>query len=132
MNLAGIVRGPISGVNPQIIAMWQPAAGGYDTLPDGTQVPIYKGAIQLCLQVQALSSTELQKLDGMNIQGIRRAVYIESQVAGVIRADQKGGDLLTFPEMPDGPQRTWLCATVLETWPDWVKVAVVLQRDKHV
>lgn len=129
MNLVGIVSSLVGGVNPLITANWLTSGESYTYLPDGTQVPTYKGGIQIPIQIQALTAQELSKLDGLNVQGVKRAVYIEGQAAGVIRCDTRGGDLLIFPDVPGGLNKTWLAVLALETWPDWVKLAVVLQND---
>ena len=65
----------------------------------------------------------------MNIQGIRRAVYVNGAWNGVARSDQDGGDLLVFPEHPGGPNKTWLVVLVAEQWPDWCKLIVTQQTD---
>ena len=126
MNMHGIVAGAVGAINPLITASVQ-ISTGYSTSSDGNQVPSYATPVNYQVQVQALAFKDIQQLDALNIQGERRAVYVPAQLAGVIRVDQKGGDLLTFAEYPGGPSHTWLVAVVLETWPDWVKVAVTLQ-----
>lgn len=131
MDLHGIVSGAIGTVNPFIMASIQ-MSNGYTKDAAFRQVPAYLPAINQLIQVQALSYNDLAQLDGLNIQGERRAVYLEGFWSGVIRPDSKGGDLLTFPETPGGPARTWLAAQVLEHWPDWSKLAVTLQDDLHV
>ncbi len=131
MDLHGIVSGYIGTVNPLILASLR-MSNGYTTLPSGKQVPAYLPAINQLIQVQALSSKDLAQLDGLNIQGANRAIYTEGFWSGVIRPDSKGGDIFTFPEVPGGPTRTWLVVQALETWPDWSKLAVVLQDDDHV
>lgn len=128
MNLHGIVAGAVAAVNPHITAQIL-ASDGYTTSPDGTQVPQYLPATDIKIQSQALQYNDIVQLDGLNIQGERRAVYLPGDWNGVVRADQKGGDLLRFPDHKGGPVRTWLVVLVLENWPDWTKVAVTLQDD---
>lgn len=126
MNLHGIVRGAITTVNPDVSASVQ-KSGGSTTLPDGSRVPIYPTPIPVTVQVQALTYNDLVHLDGLGIQGVRRAVYLYGSVMGVVRVDQKGGDKLIFPAgtLPEG--NVWLAAHVLEQWPDWCKIAITLQ-----
>jgi hypothetical protein len=131
MNLHGIVRGAIGSVNPEIIAQLY-RSNGYTKAPDFSQVPAYLPPEDVPVQVQSLTYTDLQKLDGLNIEGQRRAVYVSGRWSGVIRADEKGGDLLEFPDVPNGPMRRWLAVQALETWPDWVKLAVTEQTDLNV
>lgn len=74
-------------------------------------------------QVQALAAEEIQHLDALNIQGERRGLYINGRIDGLIRQDNKGGDLVTTT---DGV--VWLVAHMLEYWPDWCKAAIVRQN----
>lgn len=131
MDLHSIVSGAIGTVNPFILASIQ-MSNGYTIAPGGKQTPVYLSAVNQLIQVQALQHDDLVQLDGLNIQGERRAIYLEGFWSGVIRPDSKGGDLLTFPEYPGGPSRTWLVVFVFEHWPDWSKLAVTLQVDLHV
>lgn len=131
MNLHAIVAGAIGAVNPFVPATLQQSTG-YTTNADGSRDPTYSTRAISC-QVQALTYTDLTKLDGLNIQGTRRAIYVTGEAAGIIRVKQEGGDLVIFPDntLPEG--NTWLCAQVLEQWSDgagvpaWVKICVTLQ-----
>lgn len=127
MNLHAIAAPLIGVVNPHVPATLRRSTG-YTTAADGTQVPSYSDTA-IVAQVQALTFSDLQKLDGLNIQGVRRAVYFTGFAAGLVRPDQRGGDLVLFPTgtLPEGD--VWLCAHALETWPDWVKIAITLQND---
>lgn len=127
MNLQGITAGVIGVVNPLVDAQIS-ASTGYITQADGTRTPTYATPVDLKVQVQALQYNDIVQLDGLNVQGERRAVYLQGDWNGVVRADQKGGDLLSFPDHPGGPARDWLVVFVFENWPDWTKVAVTLQN----
>jgi hypothetical protein len=128
VNLQGIVAPLIGAINPPIICTLQVSAG-YTIGPDGTQTPAYTTVTGLSGQVQPLSYTDLMKLDGLNIQGTRRKVYLNGNFEGIDRQAVKGGDLLTMPTLPDfaGPT-TWLVVQVLEWWQDWCALAVTLQN----
>lgn len=121
MNLHGIVSGIISTVNPMITATLEQSTG-YTTNDDGTQVPSYAAPVRASVQVQALSSDELRLVEGLNQQGNKQAVYLNGNWQGLVRPDRRGGDLLKI----NGD--TYLVLTVLENWPDWTKLAVVLQN----
>jgi hypothetical protein len=125
VNLHGIVSGAISAVNPFVAATVQRSTG-YTTNSDGSRVPTYT-TFSVSVQMQALTYTDLRELDALNITGKRRKIYLSGDVEGIIRADQRGGDLIVFPTgtLPEG--NTWLAAYVLENWPDWVSVAITLQ-----
>ncbi len=131
MDLHSIVSGAIGTINPFILASIQ-MSNGYTTNAAGLQQPQYFSPINQSIQVQALQYNDIVQLDGLNIQGERRKVYIEGFWSGVIRADSRGGDLFTFPEYPGGPSRTWLVVFVFEHWPDWSSLALTLQDDLHV
>lgn len=121
MNLHQIVSGNIQAINPYIKLIVQ-VSTGYTTNPDGSRVPTYAKSQIVFGDVQALQYTDIIQLDALNIQGERRKIYINGQVDGLVRVDNKGGDLITDP---DG--KVWLVAMVLEYWHDWVSVAVTLQ-----
>lgn len=127
MNLRGLVNTYTRGINPNTRAT-RKRSNGYNTDAAGKRTPIYDDC-PVTLQVQALSFGDLQQLDGLNIQGTRRAIYTNGVLSGVIRVAQKGGDLIVFPAgvMPEG--NTWLCVHVLEQWGPWCKVAITLQND---
>lgn len=121
MNLHSIVRSAISSVNPDI-SVQVTFSTGYTTTPAGKRAPSYSSPVAMTAQVQALTSTDLRKLDGLNIQGSMRTIYLSGSLTGVSRLQQKGGDLVT---LPDGT--IYLTTMVIEQWPDWVKVAVTQQ-----
>ena len=121
MNLHSIVSGAIGSINPLVPLIFQTSAG-YAQSADGTPVPQYNRPVTVLGQIQELQDSEIRQLDSLNIQGQRRKVYINGQVDGLVRVNQQGGDILTAP---DGT--VWLVAVVLEYWPDWCSLAVVLQ-----
>lgn len=131
LNLHAIVRGAINTVNPDLAGFYY-ASNGYATNTAGARTPAYiKTPMQL--QVQALSGRDLKHEDFMNMQGVKRSVYMFGNTVGVDRPDVKGGDLLSFPQVSGGTPQLWLVVVVLESWsPDpasWCKVGVVLQTD---
>lgn len=130
MNLRGIANSVTRAVNANVSAeLWQ--SSGYTTADDGKRTPTFRKR-SITTQVQALSYDDLRQLDGLNIQGVRRAIYADSQIASVIRVRQKGGDLIVFQKntLPEGT--TWLAVHVLERWPDWCKIAITLQDDELI
>ena len=82
-------------------------------------------------QVQPMTAGDLQLTDGLNVEGVRRAVCLYGDVAGVVRAGQRGGDVLQFPRVTGGPVYDWKVVSMVKTWPlatpPWAKVIVVLQ-----
>lgn len=128
MNLHGIVRGAITSVNPDILVPYYKSTG-YGQDATFAQVPQYAAPVNVPIQVQALTARELQHKELVNIEGLKRAVYMYGNTQGIVRADKKGGDLLYFPQVPQGTNYIWKVVVVFETWPDWCKVGVVLQLD---
>lgn len=126
MNLRSIVNGAIQGINSDTVVTWV-QSNGYSTSPDGTRTP-NQSSQDVSANVQALSGTDLRHVDGLNIQGVMRSVYLYGDVEGIVRADGKGGDILQFPEVPGGTIRNWLVTQVMETWPTWCRVIVTLQQ----
>lgn len=130
MNLHAIVSPAIGTVNPFVAATLRRSTG-YTTLPDGTQVPSYTDVPGIPVQVQALTYNDLQHLDGLNIQGVRRGAYLNGAAMGVVRDLQVGGDLFIFAPgiLPEG--NVWLVAHVIEQWgpgPEWCKACLTLQN----
>ncbi len=121
MNLQAITVGAIAAVNPQVDC-WLQRSAGYQEGDDGVQIPVYGAPVVMPCQIQSLTYDELRLLDGLNIQGVRRAIYLQGYWAGVVRPDRRGGDLVVFPD-----NTAWLCVHALETWADWSKIAVTQQ-----
>jgi hypothetical protein len=122
MNLHQIVSGVIGRVNPfREVSITQ--STGYTTLQDGTRVPTTVTLTGLA-QIQDLSTDDLRLVEGLNLQGIHKVIYINGNWAGAVRASATGGDVFTF----DGID--WLVTMVPEEWPDWTKVVVTMQSPK--
>ena len=127
MNLRGLAN-KYTRLTNNNIQVNRVQSTGYVTNDAGKRVPT-SFTLTVDAQVQALSTSDLQHIDGLNITGVMRTVYLYGNAAGVVRADQIGGDILRFPEVPNGTIRNWLITQVVETWPDWCHVIVTLQQD---
>lgn len=125
MNLRALANPFTQIVNDNLQIPWIQSTG-YTTDINGKRTPTTT-TITAPGQVQALSASDLRHVDELNITGILRSVYWYGNVQGIVRADQQGGDILQFPEVPGGPVRNWLVTTVVETWPSWSHVIVTLQ-----
>jgi hypothetical protein len=129
MDLRSIANQVSNTVNPNIIVSLQTSAG-YTTGAGARQVPVYNSPLTGAAQVQALDGSDLKQLEGLNIQGSIRALYMYGNLAGVIRPDSKGGDLVTIGAQSGAPALLvgiWLVTKVLESWPEWTKVAICKQ-----
>jgi hypothetical protein len=125
MNLSGIVGNYVAAVNPWVTASIQ-ASQGYATSPDGDRQPAYASPVSVQVQMQAMTYRDLVQVDGLNINGEKRAMYINGTWEGIARPDGRGGDLVTL-----GDGSVWLIVCVLENWgfqDGWTKVAVVKQN----
>lgn len=122
MDLRGLVNGVTSTVNPNKTVTVRRSTG-YTIGAGRKQVPSYAAPVTGPGQIQALDANDIKQLDGLNIQGTVRAIYLRGVLAGVVRPDGTGGDLVEV----DG--QTWLVVKVLEGWPTWTRAAIVLQGD---
>ena len=116
----------IGAVNPNIYVSIKQSMG-YKIDSTFKQVPSYKTSTGVEAQIQALVYNDLQQISSLNIQGIKKAIYLNGEWEGLVRKDHKGGDLIIFP---DGT--TWLAVLVLENWnvtAGWTKLCVVQQID---
>lgn len=120
MNLHQIVRGPITRVNPDVPGVLR-VYTGRTVLPGGKPAPDYSD-LDVTVQMQSLSSTDLKQVDAINIQGILQSAYLNGNFNGVNRPEQKGGDMLIVGD------KTWLVVKVAELYPDWCHLIVNLQR----
>ena len=84
--------------------------------------PLMRRHRLISIFVQALQYNDITQFDAFNIQGERRKIYINGQVDGLVRVENKGGDLITDPL-----GNVWLVVLVPKSWPDWCSVAVTLQ-----
>ena len=120
MDLRGLANGVTATVNPNKTVTVRRSTG-YTIGAGRKQVPGYADPVTGPAQIQALDANDIKQLDGLNIQGTVRAIYLRGVLAGVVRPDGTGGDLVEV----DG--QTWLVVKVLEGWPTWTKAAIVLQ-----
>ena len=126
INVRALANTVTQRVNPNIWGDWIQSAGGYTTDAAGKRTPVtYTQTVEM--QVQGLAGKDLAHTDGLNIQGVLRSVIMYGNVQGVVRSAQRGGDVLQFPEVPNGAVMSWRVVSVMETWPTWARVIVALQ-----
>lgn len=120
MDLRSLVNNVIQSINAdEQVTILQ--SDGYTIGSGGKQIAKYKAPVTVFAQIQALDSVDLKQLDGLNIQGTLRAIYISGELAGVIRPNQVGGDIV----QRNG--QDWLVSKVLESWTNWTKAVICLQ-----
>lgn len=125
MNLHGIVAGQIGAVNPFITVSIQVSTGSTPSA-NGQRVPTYAPAVERRAQVQPASYKDLQMVDGLNQGGERRKIYLYGVVDGLVRVENKGGDLITISGGVNAG--VWLVNQTIEQWPDWVAAVITLQN----
>lgn len=128
MNLSYFANAAIQSINPNIpVTVRVPQGYAIDPLTR-RQVPAFVDSVGTG-QVQALDGDDLRQLDGLNIQGTIRALYLYGSVAGVIRPDMLPNAVVRFTSDEGGitQARDWGVFKVLEQWAGWCKVAVVYQ-----
>lgn len=120
MDLRGIANSVASTVNAnKTVTVLR--STGYTIGAGRKQVPSYAAPVSGPGQIQALDANDIKQVEGLNIQGTLRAIYLRGSLAGVIRPDGTGGDIVQI----DG--QDWLVVKVLEGWPTWTKAAICLQ-----
>lgn len=128
MDLRGIANSVSASVNPnKTVTVLR--SDGFTVGAGARQVPKYAAPVTGPAQIQALDANDIKQLDGLNIQGTTRAIYLRGVLAGVVRPDEKGGDLIQIKDPVSGAVlETWLVVKVLEGWPTWTKAAIVRQE----
>ena len=121
MDLHGIVSGAVGAVNPFTVATIK-VSTGYATNPDGSRNPAYAAPQTASVQLQALEYNDIIQADSLGIQGVRRKMYVKGEVDGLVRAGNKGGDLVTL-----GDGTVWKVAMIAEQWPNWCCAIITLQ-----
>lgn len=108
-------------VNPLINATLKRFVG-MEQAEDYSTQPRYE-ELSVQIEVQGLTSSELQFIENIEQQSDLRAVYLRGAAGALSRPLQQGGDLLHF----DGFD--WLITQVCEQWEgdQWRKVIVTRQ-----
>jgi hypothetical protein len=125
MNLHALVAPVIAAINPPVTISVQQSRPSV-VAADGSRAPQYLAPIYVTAQVQPLSGGDLRQIEGLNLQGTMKALYLLGEVFGVSRPILKGGDLVTLPN-----KSVWLVAHILEPWnltAGWTKAVIVLQN----
>jgi hypothetical protein len=126
MNLNSVVAPIVAFVNPPELITIQSSVG-YVTNADGTRTPNAPTVTQVLASVQLATYDELQQNGGINLSGENLTAYIPGNYTGVIRADQKDGDIIIRPN-----GRKYLVVAVPEDWQDqsgWTKVLMTRQMN---
>lgn len=123
MNLHAVASRVVGVVNPPRYGTVRISTGS-TVAPGGHRTPAYRIVRNVQMQIQELSERDLRQVNGLNVAGSTHTIYLFGRLDGLVRPDNKGGDLIEF----DG--RVWLVTALLEDWPDWCRVSVTLQLDR--
>lgn len=94
MNLQNIAVGAIAAVNPQVSSVIKVSTGS-TTSPSGLPTPTYRTVVGVPVQVQPMTYKDLVQVEGLNLNGTKRGIYVNGRVDGLVRVERKGGDLIT-------------------------------------
>ena len=109
MNLHKIANSAIRRVNPNIQAVLKKYAG--ETIGHGRKpAPSYLPDQNVTIQLQPISRGDMQHVDGLNIQGLAKVIYVNGNYFSVQREIEQ-----------------WLVVEPVELWPDWCRLIAVLQ-----
>lgn len=115
--------------NSMITAQLSGALGGIGTyqlsqIQDASAVAM-TSSLSLLAQIQPMTKFDLAQIANLNVNGDKKAIYLNGAIDGIVRVKLKGGDLI---DLPDG--QTWLVVQNLEGFDataGWTKAAMVLQ-----
>ncbi|WP_200898218.1 hypothetical protein [Xenorhabdus khoisanae] len=120
INVRGIANSLITTVNPNINAVLL-ANDGYTTTDSGKQIPKYSEH-EISVQLQSLSTQDLEHLGVINQQGQLIYAYARGQISAIRRIKQKGSDRMRFAAYGEDEISEWNVTRVVESYPTWVKV----------
>ncbi|BET96531.1 hypothetical protein [Xenorhabdus taiwanensis] len=120
MNVRGIANSLITTVNPNTNAVLL-TNDGYTTTNSGKQIPKYTEH-EIMVQLQSLSTQDLEHLGVINQQGQFIYAYARGQISAIRRTKQKGSDRIKFTAYGENEESEWNVTKVIESYPMWVKV----------
>lgn len=94
---------------------------GFEIIPGGKQVPKF-ASYEISVQMQSLSTQDLEHLGVINQQGEFIYCYARGQIEAIRRAKDKGADKISFVAYGESESSEWLVTKVIESYPSWVKV----------
>lgn len=122
MNIFPIVHAAVSAVSPQVPVSIQISTGS-TTNADGSRSLSYAAPQTVNASIQALQYNDIVQADSMQIEGVRRKMYVYGEVDGLVRSKNKGGDLVTLPN-----GSVWKVALIAEAWATWTCAIITLEN----
>ncbi|MCC8367096.1 hypothetical protein J8V57_12560 [Xenorhabdus sp. PB61.4] len=120
INVRTIANNLITTVNPNIRAVLLENKG-YKTSDSGKQTPEYIEH-EVTIQLQSLSTQDLEHLGVINQQGQYIYAYARGQISAIRRTKQKGSDRMKFAAYGEEEVSEWNVTKVIESYSTWVKV----------
>ena len=120
MNLSGMANSVISGVNPNQKAVLKINTGSI--VDDSGKVKPSFTQEDITIQLQSLSTADLEHLNLVTQQGQFIYAYIAGQLAGVRRSQGKGAERVIFTAYGEIETSEWFVKQVVESYPQWCKV----------
>ena len=125
MNIRALANSATQLINPNVAATALKSVGSV-TAADGSRAPAWQTA-PVTVQVQGISSKELQFLSGQGIAGTLRQVFAPGYWNAPQKAGGTGGDMFRFPEHPGGELRDWKIVQVKGMYEGWTQAIVQMQ-----
>ncbi|WP_230585943.1 hypothetical protein [Xenorhabdus bovienii] len=120
MNIREMANSLITTVNPNINAVLV-INNGYTINEAGEQIPDYSEH-DIIVQLQSLSTRDLDHLGVINQQGQFIYAYAKGQISALRRTKDKGSDRMKFAAYGEDAVSEWNVTQVIESYPTWVKV----------
>lgn len=120
IKVRAIANSTIQAVNKNLPATLV-ANEGFEIIPGGKQVPKL-ASYEISVQMQSLSTQDLEHLGVINQQGEFIYCYARGQIEAIRRAKDKGADKISFVAYGESEPSEWLVTKVIESYPSWVKV----------
>ncbi|KER03399.1 hypothetical protein [Photorhabdus cinerea] len=120
IDVRGIANGLTLVVNPNIKSVLI-VNNGYTIDEAGEQIPDYSEH-GITVQLQSLSTRDLDHLGVINQQGQFIYAYAKGQISALRRAKDKGSDMMRFAAYGEDEASEWNVTQVIESYPSWVKV----------
>lgn len=120
MNLRGMANSIIAGVNPNQEAVLKINSGSAVD-KSGAVAPCFEEK-PITIQLQSISSADLEHLNLVNQQGQFIYAYLTGQIAAIRRSQGKGAERVIFTAYGENETSEWMVKQVLESYPEWCKV----------
>lgn len=120
IKVRALANAAIQCVNKNLPAVLM-ANDGYEIDESGRQIAKYTES-DISVQLQSLSTQDLEHLGVINQQGEFIYGYARGQISALRRSKQQGQDKMRFAAYGEDDVSVWNVTKVIESYPSWVKV----------